>query len=267
LPAPYERAVAAWRALVLLIRAPDDPRAAWALRYHVEATLQHRVATGPFAGMKYESPSVGSAFLPKLLGTYEQELHPWIRRLLLAGHDVVMDVGCAEGYYVVDFARHLALTGTAATVLGYDTDPQARERTMELARANGVEGIVSVHAACDAQTLAVFSERRVLVICDIEGGEETLLGPSRAPRLQRADILVEVHDGPGKTRIRDTLLNRFSGSHDIEHVAASTRSLPRGAFQLLLPTGRWARHALDEGRHYGIDWLLLTARQPTIHTT
>ena len=29
---------------------------------------------------------------------------------------------------------------------------------------------------------------------------------------------------------------------------------------------QWARHALDEGRHYGIDWLLLTARQPTTHT-
>ena len=34
------------------------------------------VLTGPFAGMRYETEAVHSMHVPKLLGTYERELHP-----------------------------------------------------------------------------------------------------------------------------------------------------------------------------------------------
>ena len=41
------------------------------------------------------------ALIPRLLGTYECELHPHLAALSAEGLDCVIDVGCAEGYYAV----------------------------------------------------------------------------------------------------------------------------------------------------------------------
>ncbi|MCS7063959.1 MAG: hypothetical protein NZM04_07975, partial [Methylacidiphilales bacterium] len=65
----------------------------------------NRVRHGPFAGMVYENDTFCcSAIAPKLLGSYEREIQPWIESLLLDRWEGVVDVGCAEGYYAVGFA-------------------------------------------------------------------------------------------------------------------------------------------------------------------
>jgi hypothetical protein len=65
------------------------------------------VTGGPFAGLRYVPRYVSWSvdLIPKLLGTYEQELHPVIERWLNAGFDTFVDVGSAEGYYAVGLAR------------------------------------------------------------------------------------------------------------------------------------------------------------------
>src|ERR1700722_2566319 len=63
-----------------------------------------RVRTGPFAGMRYGSVSVGSAYIPKLLGIYERELSSFIEAACLKRPDLIVDVGAAEGYYAVGLA-------------------------------------------------------------------------------------------------------------------------------------------------------------------
>lgn len=40
----------------------------------VQRLTRNEVVAGPFTGMKYPGKSVGSAYCPKLLGTYELEL-------------------------------------------------------------------------------------------------------------------------------------------------------------------------------------------------
>src|SRR6478672_6897407 len=63
------------------------------------------VQHGPFKGMKYPGVnSVGSALIPKLLGSYERELHPLIDSICAGQYDQVVDIGCAEGYYAVGLA-------------------------------------------------------------------------------------------------------------------------------------------------------------------
>ena len=82
------------------------------------------VRSGPFTGMKYpKAEAAGSAFIPKLLGSYERELHPMIERLIAKGYDDVIDVGCAEGYY----ATGMALRLPGARVHAYDTSETARD--------------------------------------------------------------------------------------------------------------------------------------------
>ena len=41
-----------------------------------------RIRSGPFAGMRYLADSCGSALLPKLLGSYEEPVQPWVREIL-----------------------------------------------------------------------------------------------------------------------------------------------------------------------------------------
>src|SRR5687768_17261507 len=62
------------------------------------------VLTGPFAGMKYPYASNGSAVFPKLLGTYESEISELFRYERLKRYRTFIDIGCAEGYYLVGVA-------------------------------------------------------------------------------------------------------------------------------------------------------------------
>src|SRR5262249_14170280 len=60
---------------------------------------------GPFAGMDYVTEATEGALIPRLLGTYESELHPYILAFARMGPEAVIDVGSAEGYYAVGLAR------------------------------------------------------------------------------------------------------------------------------------------------------------------
>jgi hypothetical protein len=42
-----------------------------------------------------------STFIPKIIGSYECELHPAIEEIIVNNYAEVWDVGCAEGYYAV----------------------------------------------------------------------------------------------------------------------------------------------------------------------
>ena len=209
-----------------------------------------RVLWGPFAGMRYIPFASGSGLLPKLLGGYEMEIHGAVRESLARGYDRIVNVGCAEGFYAVGYAR--ALPG--AKIEAYDTDPLARQRLQELARLNGVE--IDIRGACGPQDLAV--QGRTLIVCDCEGYEKELLDPSLVPGLASADLLVELHDFVDPT-ITDTITARFGGTHEITVVDAreDRPDYPAGILAPLDPEQR--RLALWEGRPAGMRWAWMKA--------
>lgn len=148
--------------------------------------MQH----GPFAGMAYVLSWVGSALGPKLIGSYEAELHPLIAEFPGRGYETVVNVGCGEGYYAVGLARLLP----AAQVFAFDTDPMARDLCGHMAAVNGVADRVRVEGECTHARLNELARPRTLIFCDIEGAELVLLDPARVPNLAACDILVEMHD-------------------------------------------------------------------------
>lgn len=103
------------------------------------------VQTGPFAGMKYDGRATGSTAAPKLIGSYESEIAPWIEQLCADSYDCVIDIGCAEGYYAVG----MALRSPASKVVAFDIDSTARALCTELARLNGVSERIEVRSTCD----------------------------------------------------------------------------------------------------------------------
>jgi hypothetical protein len=188
-----------------------------------------RVPAGPFRGMDYPVKASEGCLCPRLLGIYEASLHPILETVIARGAVQVIDIGCAEGYYAVG----LALRMPAATVHARDSDPKARALCAELARANGVAGRVIIGAEVTHADLAICADAPSFVLCDIEGAEEDLLDPKRAPALRGADILVEVHEGqrPGLLARLDA---RFSPSHRLSRIDRTLRPdlLPDWAEQL-----------------------------------
>jgi hypothetical protein len=176
------------------------------------------VTGGPFAGMTYVPDAASSALLPKLVGSYESELHEVIALLLERRYSRVIDVGCAEGYYAIGFARALP----SSKVFAFDSDPKARELCEQLAAANRVADRVSVLGECTPASLAEVCTFGSLIVCDCEGYEGQLLRPNSLPQLLACDFIVELHDfaSPG---IKDQIVSAFGRTHDCQIIEPGPR--------------------------------------------
>jgi hypothetical protein len=175
--------------------------------------LQHEgtvVRQGPLRGLDFLLQSAEGCHVAKLLGCYEQPLQPYLERAFTEAYPTILNIGCAEGYYAVGFARRLP----AARVWAFDLDEKARSVCQSLAEKNGVADRVRVGGLFQPEDFRSYIHGPTLVLCDIEGAERALLDPERAPELRSMDVIVESHEGlaPG---ITEELLRRFSSSHEI----------------------------------------------------
>ena len=168
------------------------------------------VLDGPFAGMKYPSlTGHGSAVLPKLLGTYEAELHHIIEEAIAADPPLVVDVGCAEGHYAVGMALRLPKT----KVIAADCSTYAQELCSQMAIKNGVKERLHVMGIVTKDFLRQQAVvQGGLLICDCEGGEKAILDPEIFAALSSWRILVELHEfiEPG---IEDSLIAMANVTH------------------------------------------------------
>src|SRR6185436_5046661 len=122
-------------------------------RYHrsarlvgaLERIVDGRVLAGPFAGMRYVDRSFGSVYWPKLLGTYELELHATLAALLARDFETVLVAGAAEGYYAVGMATRLP----QARIVAWEANTEARTAVAELACLNGVGDRIELRGICD----------------------------------------------------------------------------------------------------------------------
>jgi hypothetical protein len=183
-----------------------------------------RVRGGLFAGMEYVSEATEGALIPRLLGTYESELHPYFRAFAEAGVETVIDVGCAEGYYAVGLARLMP----QATVHAFDTDEAARKACAELAAKNGVSGRVRIGGAFAPDGFQAFAGRKVVVMVDAEGAELDILQPDLSPALAGMSVVVETHDVYRRGAMEE-LVRRFAPTHQIIGVRqqAKTFDMPK----------------------------------------
>lgn len=178
-----------------------------------------RVIGGPFAGMLMSTRTSWGSRFPYRSGSYEMELHGDLNEAIAHRPRVVIDIGCAEGYYAVGLARLLP----DAHVYAFDVDPRARELCAELAELNDVAERVTVRGECTADSLAAIDLGTSLVIVDCEGCELTLLDPGVVDGLKSAVVIVEAHDFV-EPSTSATLADRFAPSHDVRVVHAEPRT-------------------------------------------
>ncbi len=178
-----------------------------ALSQRVSAMLDGTVARGPFAGMRM--PEVLPDTSAKLLGSYEEELHPTLERLLGGDFDVVVNVGCSDGYYAVGALRRLS----AARGVAFDLNESFRKATAATAAANHVE--LKIESTCSpARLRELAGTSRVLVICDCEGCERDLIEPETTGL---ASIVVELHPGT------EDLAQRYGAGYVVTLVESTGR--------------------------------------------
>lgn len=212
---------------------------------------------GPFKGMKYYNEIVWGPITPKWLGCYELELHSIVDEIIVRNYKVIIDVGCAEGYYAVGLAWRIP----TAHVYAYDIDFLSRRQTERLARLNDVENRVTTGRYCTHSDIRDHSENKTLVVCDIEGFERSLIDPLSCPTLLNCDLLVEIHEVEESFSMLELVKNRFMESHQIREVTAEPRDV---WIQSVISDRRLAKsrslieEAVDEHRTVGQKWLWIS---------
>lgn len=206
------------------------------------------VESGPFTGMKllafntWGDDDIGS----KLLGAYEHVLHCAIEDIINSKPKVVINVGCADGYY----ALGLALRLPEAKVFGCDIHTIAENALMSNARNNGLENQVEYINNVHHKELNEKIVPNTVLVVDCEGFEIDLLDIKHVPGLANCRILVECHDFIG-TPITNILINRFDKTHYIDNIKeGDIQTIPWMSIEE-------SRILLDEHRPVKMNWLYM----------
>lgn len=213
------------------------------------------IKAGPFRGMQYITEANCSRLMPKIIGCYESAIIPWILDIPSREYDVILDVGCAEGYYAVGFAYR----NDAKSICAFDIEEQALDNARQLAALNHVGDKICFDGLCDeAKISTICGGKKALIFCDIEGGEDSLLDPGKIPALRSIDMIIESHDFivPGMI---NRLIERFQGTHHIE-IAGDGGVNPDMFPVLKLFNKRMRRKFVNEGRAPGMMWVRLTVK-------
>ena len=169
------------------------------------------VQAGPFVGMNYVDSAVGSNYIHKLIGSYEAVLHPVIKSLQNSDFNTVLDIGSAEGYYLIGLGRMFP----QAHLIGFELEDVGRSLTKEMYQKNNLYNQLDLQEEATASNIGQFITSQTLLICDCEGAELDILDIEKCPALSIVkSAIIELHDDfrPG---IKQTLTNRFSKTHTI----------------------------------------------------
>jgi hypothetical protein len=187
----------------------------------------------------------------RLLGFYEQELHGVIEEAVAGKPDLVLNIGCAEGYYTIGLARRLL----KSRVLAFDIDASARNICEVSGSINGVGANLQVLGEVKAEELEGYlaGSLNPFLFLDCEGAELDLLVPKITPSILRASLLVECHDF-SNPRITATLMDRFSTSHNLLVINEGSRNPNSSPILSKLHSDfRWL--AVNENRPRCMHWI------------
>lgn len=219
----------------------------------------NKVYLGPFAGM--EVPEMNPAWFDgnagcKMTGSYEHELHEAVEHAIWRKPGTVINVGCAEGFYAIGFARRLPGT----KVIGIDLESKSLDLCEDYAKRNGVK----VETICGFETAEELREVPVgpghaLYVFDCEGAEKVLVDPMVVTALQRADLIVECHDFMDDG-LSGRIADRLEGTHRVEVVRPRLPDFSRFEFLRNFPTMSAALIVLEK-RPPNSCWLVAWAHR------
>jgi hypothetical protein len=223
------------------------------------------VLNGPFKGLVYPSINITeSTLVPKIVGSYEAQLHPVIEKISKTTYSDILDIGSAEGYYAIGLAKKM----TNATVHCFDINENDIRFCKEMADKNNVSNL-TYNNWCDPHTLMNFDFKgRSLIFCDCEGYEIELFTPEVINSLQNVDVLIELHDIANPI-ISAEILSRFQHSHSFEIVNNKNVDFSHltGLDRLTKEDREFATFEHRGGFYQNIfmEWAFLTAKEQDVN--
>lgn len=209
------------------------------------------VIDGPFRAMRYPPKSLWRNNAPKLCGTYEKEVYPFLEQVLLRKPQCVIDVGCSEGYYAVGTAMRLP----SASVFAFDLDPWARHRTREMAELNGVRNLI-IKGECTQEWLVSNIKENTLLIVDCEGCEKSLLDNFPVSQYPNSCWMIELHEEVASDVVV-ILTTLFESAFQTELVMSRQRNLEDACVELRQKFPEdYLLQLMIEVRNMGQHWLL-----------
>ncbi|MEZ4885067.1 MAG: hypothetical protein R3E32_10110 [Chitinophagales bacterium] len=221
-----------------------------------------KVQNGPFKGLTYPSLDFEADLLyPKLIGSYEQEIHDCIDELCAQNYAEIINIGCAEGYYAVGMAMRMPET----TVYAYDTDEKEQKLCREMAALNKVNDRVIIGGEYTATDLGNRSfEGKTLIVCDCEGAEKYLFTPQNIGNLKHCDFLIEMHDCFDMT-ISTYLTNLLQDTHRLEFVKSIDAIEKAKTYDYVVAKDlslEEKREIYSENRITIMEWMIAWAKEP-----
>lgn len=223
----------------------------------VYQSCQGKVQYGPFTGMKiipkfcWGDGDLGG----KLLGLYENELFEIIENVIEDNPDLIINYGCAEGFYGIGLALRLPNT----KVISLDIEPKALDIAKENAEENNVKNI-EFSRECNHEYLEnILSQyQKPFIIMDCEGAEDVILDPYKIPSLEKTNILVETHDClyPG---ITSRLIDKFEATHDLGEIMQGPKNLHIEPIKILSDLDKLI--LCNENRPCTMSWILMTPKE------
>lgn len=184
--------------------------------------LDKKVYSGPFKGMNYIGGSTGSVILPKIIGTYEDELHEVLQVIQTKQYAKFLDIGAAEGYFAVGISKYILPLHTPT--IAYEATEKGRRQIQELSERNHLNGI-EIKGFCTKEMMYQDLVPNSLIWMDIEGGESELLVEPK-PILATCSILVELHPNIVEN-ICEVLINQLKQSHTIQEIQIRPKAFPK----------------------------------------
>lgn len=214
-------------------------------------TIMH----GPFTGMKLLPKwSWGDGdHAAKLLGIYESELYDTAEKHFSSTVDIVVNIGCAEGFWGIGAAMR-----TSAPLILVDIDENALSIAQENSNLNGIESTAFSFFDTDILQAGLVESSNPLLIMDCEGAEEEYLDLDKVPALAHTRIIVETHDC-NKAGLSDLIADRFKDTHDIEWITQGAKNPYVEPIHDFGDEDKWL--IVNENRPSTMIWLSLTPKK------
>lgn len=212
------------------------------------------VRRGPFKGQLFinDLSRLGFHLFPKVIGSYESELFPWIKAIENQSYSRIINVGSGDGYYAVGLSKLFP----QAEVYAIDKSSVQQKMCVESTLLNNEPQII---VQSDFSPALLSAEKKQLIFMDCEGCEEQLLDLSSL--LLKSDLIIETHNHivPG---ISEKLISVFSQSHHISEVVSKDGVLKVNlTFNELLSLSLNDQiMLLNEGRPCSSEWLFLQSK-------